>query len=178
MEEEERYQQALALYECLGCMNACDDKIIIIKRLAKEFKEIGEYKEANQYAVICKEAVEKTKNEKLEFAYNQAILHLKRAQTLDGYHKVLDELEQLAEYKDVSKYQEDCNTKMREMQAKENRKFKIVSFIVILIAIVIVALNTPVGRYYKANAYMKIRMYEHAGKLYDELEGYKDSKVR
>lgn len=178
MDEEERYQKALALYECLGCMNACDDKIIIVKKLAKEFKELGDYKEAGNYAAICKKAISKTKKEKIQFAYEQAILHLKRAQSLDGYQKVLKEFEELGEYEDSEKYKAECKKKINEICIKENRKFKLGIAVVVLILLAFVALHTTPGRYYKANVYMKIGMYEHAGKLYDSLDGYKDSEVR
>ncbi len=103
----ERFNNAVSIFE--------------FEDLKEEFEELGEYKNASEYAVKCAGKISEIQNEKKELDYRYAIKRLHKA-NIEGNIEEIKELKEVfercfASYSDAGYYRDLCDKYMEEIKA-------------------------------------------------------------
>ena len=178
MELEESYQEALQLYQCLSCMNIGEAKISMCKKIKKQLEQLGEYKENSKYIQSCEQILKETKIGIKEMEYQEAIYDMEQARTLEAYQRVAKRFEKLGEYKDATQLKQQMKKKKEGCYRRINRRRYVASGIILVVVLGFVLTRIPRGRYYEAKILRSSGCYRQAGKVYQSLGDYKDSKER
>ena len=103
---------------------------------------------------------------------------LSQAITAKDFGDAKEEFTQIGDYEDSCILKAECAKQQAAILRHRKLKIQILSGLAMLIVIVAIFLQLPIGRYYKANAFMKVKCYGQAAKTYESLGKYKDSHVR
>ncbi len=108
--KEEKYQQNLKLMKAIRCMTVCNDKLVMYKKVTKQFAAMADYKDSAQLVEECKLLAKDTKKKIKKKIYKNALNIKNTAKNAQDYKKAADEFRKICGYKDADDLATECDT--------------------------------------------------------------------
>lgn len=122
MTKEQKYQQLVKLKKAIRCMTTCNEKLDMYKKVAKQFKALGEYKEAGQLAEECRLLAKETKKKIRRKIYKNALKKKNGARKSEDYMAAAEEFRKVSGYKDADDMAMECDTMSKRLEKRMIRK--------------------------------------------------------
>jgi len=177
--KEQDYQNALDLMNSIKCMTACTDKVEMYHAAEIKFFVLSEYKDAEKQVKECKRLMAQTNKEIEHRIYKRAKYKKKSAKLAEDYKAAADEFRRISGYKDANDMAVKCDQLQKQLNNRTTRKrlFNI-GIVVLFFTVFGLGASTSHAKYYLANVYQVTNVYSSAIRMYQKLNGYKDSEDR
>ena len=174
--QESLYQKAVKKMNADSLIVQYAYKIDNYNLAAAMFEEVGDYLDAPELAVQCREKAEETRKESLAVGYEKALAKQKKANTQDRWLKAKAEFEALGDYRDAPEHVKECQSVLDGISRKAFRKRVIGLGILAVIVIFIVAGSwSGLFHYMMGYGFFKAKMYAQAETVFESMPGFLNS---
>lgn len=177
--QEVLYQRAIKKMNADRLIVQFAYKIENYETAASMFDVVGDYEDARELAEQCRRLAEEAREEEREDKYQKALKREKAASTVQGYQRIVEELDSLGNYRDASERKQECKKSIKKIQLKEKRKTGIAVLILILcVGAVTAGFATGFFQYLLGIGYYQMGFYDRAQQAFEKNTDLLDSSAR
>ena len=135
---EEAYNQALEIIDVLDVIVRPQDMARECKKIARLFRQAGNYKDAPQQAAIYKARVREERLKGKELDYQRAVKRMNDAVNERDYKRVEASFRKLKDYKDAAQKAEECSRLRIKMIKKANLMLLVKAVSVVAVVVIFI----------------------------------------